>query len=190
MIYTFQLSTEEKALIVQALRERAGEAGGPVREELARRIDYTGGEEDGLEAASRMMRNWYGERVHGLAEDVLRAILDGEVSDLGDYLHETVDSTDLVIYTWKASAVLFASDNEDAGEQELGEAPDSVGGRAYWALRADVLEALESMVTYGPPEGIDLPEGFELHDSDTWTGTTDEDADEATETAQADEVKP
>lgn len=183
MIYTLEISPEQLSVIVQALRERAQEPGGPEREELAHLVQAAPREEDGLAAGAHLMRAWYYERVEDLARGVLASILAGEVSDLSDYLHETVDGTDLVIYTYKASAVLFASDNEDAGEQEMGEV-STVEGRAYWALLADVRERLEQMVSYGPPEGIDLPEGFDLYDSDTWTMPEDE------ETTEADAVTP
>lgn len=173
--YTFQATPEEMATVAAALRERPGEAEDLVRCDIANRLERAHGEDDGLSAASSLMRAWYYGRVRDLAESVLEDILRGEVSDLGDYLHETVDSTDLVVYTWKASAVLFASDNEDAGKQELGEAPETVEGRAYWALLTDLREALSSMVDY-PPEGTTLPDGFDLDDSDTWTASADAEA--------------
>lgn len=184
MFYTFNLTDTDKASIVAALRDEVPESEvtferAVEREELARRIERTSGEEDGLDAGARLLRAWYADRVQGYAEDILRACLAGEVGDLSDYVHELADGTDLVIYTYKASAVLFASDNEDAGEEELGEAPDSVEARAYFALRADIMESLASMVQYGPPEGIDLPEGFDLDEPDTWTYPGPETVDDA-----------
>ena len=66
---------------------------------------------------------------------------------LGDYLHETIDGHQFVIYTHKARAVLLHSPNENAIFEEMG---DQVAGSmeglysmaAYWAMLADVQSVL------------------------------------------------
>jgi len=169
MFYCLKLSDEEKRAIVESLRVPPGfsllSLSAPL--ELAARVERERGEDDLLSLSTSRLRAWYYERVRDIARDVLEEILAGHVSDLHDHLHETVDGLDLVIYTYKAKCALLASDNEDALEEETGEGgPPEV--RAFWAIRADVLESLQSMVDYGPPEGVPLPEGFDLEDSSTW----------------------
>jgi hypothetical protein len=140
--------------------------------DVFRQLENMSGADDRLDLGTNLLRQWYAGRVSDLAEDVLRAILAGEVSDLQDYLHETVDGTDIVIYTYKASAALLASDSEDAWE-EMGLERPTVEQRAYCALEADVRAELQLLANCK----TDLPDGFDLDDSDTWTVQTDEDED-------------
>ncbi len=101
------------------------------------------------DATSAITRDYY-EDVKGVGDDIIRAIKDGEIENEEDadrYLHETIDGTQRVIYTWQARLGLLASSNADAYfEEGLGElvCTDSVPYEQlmYWALRADVLEYL------------------------------------------------
>jgi hypothetical protein len=60
-----------------------------------------------------------------------------------EWLHETLDGSEEVIYTARSKAVLLASSNEDAYVEELGEVPPNVHTAAFWALRADILERVQ-----------------------------------------------
>jgi hypothetical protein len=57
-----------------------------------------------------------------------------------EWLHETLDGSEEVIYTARSKAVLLASPNEDAYAEEMGSAPPDVHAAAFWALRTDILE--------------------------------------------------
>lgn len=167
--YVLRLTDGERGVMCGALREREDEAGGEVRGALATRLERERGEDDLLSLATDRLRAWYYSRVRDLAEDVLGRVLDGTLADaeaLDSDVWETVDSTDIVVYTFKAKCALLASDNEDALGDETGEG-GTVEARAFWALRADVLERLRAMVEYGA-EGVELPEGFDPDDEETW----------------------
>jgi hypothetical protein len=58
-----------------------------------------------------------------------------------DWLHETIDGHEWIIYTWQARCVLVATDNPDAYEGEMGEKPGTVEQAAYMAMCVDVREA-------------------------------------------------
>lgn len=111
------------------------------------------------EAVSVIRRDYY-QDVLGLARDLAERMKAGEIDDFGDALHETVDGCARVIYTFQAKLGLLVSDNEDAGEEELGEAPDTVEARMFWAMCADIRERLEaSDIDLSEPDGwtdIDL----------------------------------
>ena len=55
-----------------------------------------------------------------------------------EWLHETLDGCEEVIYTARAKAVLLASPNEDAYLEDFGEAAPTVNAAAMWALFRDV----------------------------------------------------
>ena len=60
-----------------------------------------------------------------------------------EWLHETLDGCEEVIYTARAKAVLLASSNEDAYLEEIGEVAETVNVAAMWALRRDISERVE-----------------------------------------------
>lgn len=60
-----------------------------------------------------------------------------------EWLHESLDGSEEVIYTARSKAVLLASSNEDAYTEEIGEVPPDVHAAAFWALRADILERVQ-----------------------------------------------
>ena len=62
---------------------------------------------------------------------------------MDEWLHQTIDGAEEVIYTGRARVVLLVSQNEDLYAEELGQAPPDVHAQAYWALRADVLEHVD-----------------------------------------------
>ena len=66
-------------------------------------------------------------------EDVVREYMD-------EWLHETLDGSEEVIYTSRSKVVLLASPNEDSYAEAFGEAPKDVHAAAFWAMRADILE--------------------------------------------------
>lgn len=62
-----------------------------------------------------------------------------------EYVDQTTDDHEFVIYTFKAGCVLLASSNDGAYEQELGDSGKAtVEARACMAMRADVWELLEA----------------------------------------------
>lgn len=138
--------------------------------ELERRLG--GGEDDLLSLATSRLRAWYYGRVRDFADECLAEMLAGTIEDedaLARWLSDSIDGTDIVVYTFKAKAALLASDNEDAAD-ELGLGTVTTEQRASCALEADVRELLESYARSGSDgEGQALPEGFDLSDPETWT---------------------
>ena len=63
--------------------------------------------------------------------------------DPSDWLHETVDGHQRVVYTWLAREGLLWSGNPDAHLEEMGEPPATPEVAMYCALRADVEEHAE-----------------------------------------------
>jgi len=59
-----------------------------------------------------------------------------------EWLHETIDGHEFVIYTYQARAVMLATDNPSAYEEEKGEAPKGPKQAAYMAMMADVQDRL------------------------------------------------
>jgi hypothetical protein len=147
------------------------------------KIDGMCGEDDLLTLATSCLRAWYYGRVRDIADECLAELLAGRVEDedaLGRRLSESIDGTDIVVYTFKAKAALLASDNEDAAD-ERGLKGATVEQRAYCALEADVRELLETYASSGSDgDGKTLPEGFDLSDPESWRERT----------ADADEVAP
>ena len=62
---------------------------------------------------------------------------------MDEWLHETLDGSEEVIYTARSKAVLLASNNEDLYAEEFGEAPTGVHAQAFWAMRADIMERVQ-----------------------------------------------
>ena len=93
----------------------------------------------------------YRETVADIAEDLKRAIRDGEITDTDDaetWLHETIDGHGDVIYTSRAQDVCRHSSNDAAYFDDFG-SDGAVGDGgiewsklAYCALLADVREEL------------------------------------------------
>ena len=87
----------------------------------------------------------YRDDIRSIAQEALTA------EDPQEFIDESVDSSQWVIYTYRARHVLQYSKNEDAIVEELGEeAFSGVSGlaelherAAFFAMRADVLEVFE-----------------------------------------------
>jgi len=107
-----------------------------------------------VEAAFDVLRADYYSDVLRLAETVLEELDERDDADPVDVLHEVLDGTARVIYTFQAKVGLLCSDNEDAMEEETGETGD-VSQRMFYALMQDVQERLDA-------------EGFDLNDPDSW----------------------
>lgn len=66
---------------------------------------------------------------------------------LTEWIDGVTDDHQRVIYTAQAKALLLASDNESAYEDEMGEAPEgpmAISAQACMALRRDVWDLLDS----------------------------------------------
>jgi len=59
-----------------------------------------------------------------------------------EWLHETLDGCEEIIYTARSKAVLLASNNEDAYLEDFGEPAPTVHVAAMWALHRDIMERL------------------------------------------------
>jgi len=91
--------------------------------------------------AWRVIKRDYWDDVRGVVEDCKRAVKDGEVSDdseLSDYLHQSIDGTQRVIYTHQARVGMACTDHPDAYEDEMGEKPPTVEAAMFIAMMADV----------------------------------------------------
>lgn len=80
-----------------------------------------------------------------------------------DAIHDAVDGSQWVIYTYRARHVLMFSSNEDAffdegiGFHGINSAGDLYMTMAYWAMRADVAEALAELPTEEEEQADDEP---------------------------------
>lgn len=99
--------------------------------------------------AWRVIERDYWDDVRGVVEDCKRAVKDGEVSDdseLSDYLHQSIDGTQRVIYTHQARVGMACTDHPDAWH-EFGEETPAVEAQMFWAMMADVQDRLEDFDT-------------------------------------------
>ena len=100
--------------------------------------------QDDFTIGTDALRRWYWSEVRSLAREAVSEHPHDEEARR-EWVDETCDAHEFVIYTYKAQAVLLASDSSDAYEEEFGaeeRATDEV--RAFWALRADVLDQIEA----------------------------------------------
>ena len=84
-----------------------------------------------------ILRPWfteYNEEIRSLAKEALTIPED----EREDWLHETIDGHEWVIYTFWARCVLVATDNPDSYEEEMGEPAKTVEAQAYMAIMHDV----------------------------------------------------
>lgn len=97
------------------------------------------------EAVSVIQRDYYAD-VQGVVDELEGLVKRGGIStreQADDWIHKTIDGHGRVIYTWQAKLGLLASENEDAYEDQTGETGADTSARMYWAMRADVEEAVE-----------------------------------------------
>jgi hypothetical protein len=127
-------------------------------------------ESDVQDAVAVITRDYYAD-VAAVGDDLIARIKDGEIPSRDDFfseaLHDTVDGTQRVIYTWEARLGLIASENHDAYfEEGLGDldcrssVPHEV--LMFYAMQQDVVEYMER-------------EGCDPNDDDSYGEEEDED---------------
>ena len=94
------------------------------------------------EAEDRELAEWIeaGEMEEDFAFDSAEAAEELD-EEMRQWLHESIDGHEIIIYTMKAKAVLLISNNEGAYEDEIGEG-GSVEARAYMAFETDVMQSI------------------------------------------------
>jgi hypothetical protein len=116
----------------------------------------------------------YNEEIRAMAEDYAKRIKAGDFDDRAafmDDVHETLDSHEFVIYTFKAQCVCLVSDNSGAMVDNFGSEGLTKDGSinweamAYCAMEADLYDWLDS-------------DGIDLNDDDTFAGEEDEEEEE------------
>lgn len=91
-----------------------------------------------VDDALRALRADYFAKIRSIALEALNQPED----DRDDWLHETLDGHEYVIYTYKARVVLVCTDHPDVYKDEMGEEPETPEQAAYMAMRADVDDLL------------------------------------------------
>jgi hypothetical protein len=118
-----------------------------------------------ISEAVGIIERQYLDAVNSYADDLAQRCESGDIQDYEDLdtaIHETVGGSLWVIYTFQAKLVMLVSRNEDeADEQGLG--CDTVERRAFWAMCADLVEALKRKL---PTSDIGNPWRCESCDSD------------------------
>lgn len=96
-------------------------------------------------------RQWHYTEVGHLADEAIKECLASDAAPgrerrewLDEWVRETCDQHERVIYTGQASLTCAASDNEDAYQDEFGEPAPTVEARACWALIRDVWQLLDA----------------------------------------------
>lgn len=85
----------------------------------------------------------YLEEINSIAKELIES--KSKEEDIADLVHEYVDNHNWIIYTAKLELVSLLSKNADYAENQ---GLLSTGGsveRAYWAMYADVMEAIERL---------------------------------------------
>ena len=98
-----------------------------------------------IDDALRVLRADYWDEVRGIADDVERAVKNGEIAsqdDLYEYVSQSVDGQQRVIYTQQARLGLCFTDHVDSYEEETGEKPPTVEAQMFWAMVSDVQSML------------------------------------------------
>lgn len=98
-----------------------------------------------VNAAVTIITRDYIQDVQGIAEDILKDVKSGEISDdeaLEERINQEVDGSARVIYTWQSRLGLLASRHYDAYEEEYGEATTDVAKLMYAAMVQDLREEL------------------------------------------------
>ncbi len=81
-----------------------------------------------------------------------------EEADIDDAIHERVDASEWVIYTYRARLVAVLTDHPDAIlEEGFGGAENTAEERAYWSMRADVQDYLEVLAEQDADETNEVP---------------------------------
>ncbi len=119
----------------------------PKRVEMPRRSANEVTEEDVKAAVSILSMDYYND-CRSVAQDLAQRMKAGEIEEFGDALHEAVDSTQRITYTFQAKCGLLVSDNADAYTEEFGEPPIEHGdikweALAFAAMEKDVIKELD-----------------------------------------------
>jgi hypothetical protein len=103
-------------------------------------------EEQVIEAGTGFERARYWRRIRDIAEEAIAEYPHDEEARR-EYAEQDVDGTDYVIYTHKQLTVLRFTQNDDAYEEIYGgvEHVDQTQ-IVYWAMLADVMEEIESIL--------------------------------------------
>lgn len=91
------------------------------------------------------LRQWYYNEVSEWAEGFDARIQKKEWADEESFresFEQETDGAECIIYTAQAKAVLLASDNEDAYQEEFGEPSPTVEAAALMAFQRDILERM------------------------------------------------
>lgn len=104
--------------------------------------------DDDVKAAIHIITMDYYNDCRDVAKDLAQRMKDGDVDDFNDALHEAVDGTQRIIYTFQAKCGLLVSDNADAYTEEFGEVPIENGdikweAMAFVAMQRDVEKELD-----------------------------------------------
>jgi hypothetical protein len=89
------------------------------------------------------LRELYKSYYNSVKNIAIEALEIDDTDDRADYIHESVDGSEWVIYTHKARLVSVLSENVDACE-ELGDEPQKPESIAFFAMRADVERLLDN----------------------------------------------
>jgi len=120
-----------------------------------------------VDEAVAVLQRDYLKEVNEYAKDFDDRIAEGEWDDRDSFIQsmdEEIDGAQRVIYTYRARLGLLASDNEDAGIDEMGvdgfdwSAGTPYSALMYFAFRQDIMEHMDS--------DIDDDETFEEADED------------------------
>lgn len=104
--------------------------------------------DDDVKAAVHILTMDYYNDCRSVAKDLAQRMKDGEIDDFSEALHEAIDGTQRIIYTFQAKCGLLVSDNADAYTEEFGEAPIENGdikweAMAFMAMQQDVIKELD-----------------------------------------------
>ncbi len=100
-------------------------------------------------AATNILTQDYMNDVRSCARGLAERMKDGDASDFSDALHEAVDGTQRVMYTFEAKLGVILSDNGDAYFDEFGEEGAVEKDGIKWerlcfvAMQQDVLKELD-----------------------------------------------
>lgn len=109
---------------------------------------------DAYHAACRYQQ----EVIESALEHVREMVAEGQ--DKNEALEGYATGCETVIYTGRAWCYCFASSNDEAYEEEMGEVAPSIESRAAWAIVADVREHYQW-------DDIEAPEDDEAEDIPT-----------------------
>lgn len=103
--------------------------------------------EELVKVAIDILNRDYWDDVRGLTADIIRRVKDGEIKDrdgLQEAVHEAVDGSQRVMYTWQARLGLLSTNNLDAYEESMGDKPEGPEQQMFMAMEADVFAQLDA----------------------------------------------